>query len=978
MKSLDILFVSEHWLLTSEIMCFSKDILNNYDVFMKSSMTSEDLTTAGRPFGGVGFVCKRKTKFTYDTLQCESDRLIGLEVNYHGTKVLTIYGAYMPYHNGSARQTELYMSTLNELDILIEETSGPAPFLVMGDMNTELPMSAQLRANWYKEKPYNKHSPLLYDFLCDNELVMCNIKQSSHDFTYHNGSHISYIDYVFINSYAWDKIVNCCVLYHEESNNSDHLGVLCEIVIDCPEEADEPSCPVKCQRRPKWDDAQYQEAYAQSLQHALSSVPLIDPSRVEPGIAQAVINSQCSQICKAMHHAASAGLSKGANYGRRKVHWWTRDCTIHRDRTKLYFHIWKCMNRPRTGQAYECYKSARRSYKKVCRDASNAAIKGGFLTTSNMLKCNKIQQFWKMVNSAKPKDNTSCKVSRDALEHFYEQKFKKSGDTTDTMTNCHNTVSAKISQLQSDVFASIFVTEHDVVKCIKQLTCNKAAGSDGLTAEHYLYGLGSSLPLHLSTILTICLQHGAVPESFLHGILTPLYKTGKDPYQANSYRPVTVSVTFSKILEIYILDKSQHNAPHPAQFGYIDDRGTDMAIALAHDVAQYFTSNGSSIFTCSLDAEGAFDHIPHSVLFAKMDGVVSDPVWRLLYRWYGSMFVSIKLNGSLGRKLKVERGVRQGGITSPWMFNIFYEDLVKNVNVMNCGLNICDKRFNIFCYADDLLVASTTTTGLQALMDTCERYVKDHGLSFNASKTCCTIVGKSPIIGDPQFMLNNTAVKLTETFKYLGAELGNKGASIHVNNRIKATNAAYYKFQSAGMHSGGLSPEAAKHAYLLAIQPTLIYAAHAIHMTSTDVQKIESVHGRILKTSLGLSKFSRTSPLLAALNIQRLERVVENQTLNLMRRCMTGNSLASTFYWTLYKCGNINGKTLLGRSSDIFKKYGLNFSKVIFSDVLNVNTKSVIYENNPKGKNGLVDSLCAIFNDYTIVNQQFARLLLRY
>ncbi len=67
----------------------------------------------------------------------------------------------------------------------------------------------------------------------------------------------------------------------------------------------------------------------------------------------------------------------------------------------------------------------------------------------------------------------------------------------------------------------------------------------------------------------------------------------------------------TKILEMYILDTySVHHQPHPAQFGFTSHRGTDTAIAVAHDVSQYYNSRGSSTFTCSLDAEGAFDHIP--------------------------------------------------------------------------------------------------------------------------------------------------------------------------------------------------------------------------------------------------------------------------------------------------------------------------------------------------------------------------------
>ena len=102
------------------------------------------------------------------------------------------------------------------------------------------------------------------------------------------------------------------------------------------------------------------------------------------------------------------------------------------------------------------------------------------------------------------------------------------------------------------------------------------------------------------------------------------------------------------------------------------------------------------------------------------------------------------------------------------------------------------------------------------------------------------------------------------------------------------------------------------------------------------------------------------------------------QTLNLLKRCMSGNSLASVFYWTIYKRGDTEGKTLMGRSHTILKQYGLTLTKAIFNDVYRINNKSVIYEQYSYGQNGLVDSLRAIFNDFTFENQRYAQMLLRF
>ena len=101
------------------------------------------------------------------------------------------------------------METLDVLSQSIESTAGNTPYLVIGDMNAELPQGHVLEKNWYKCRPYNRHSALLYDFMVDRELMVCNLKQSQIDFTYHKDDNTSYIDYIFRSNYAIEAVIKC-------------------------------------------------------------------------------------------------------------------------------------------------------------------------------------------------------------------------------------------------------------------------------------------------------------------------------------------------------------------------------------------------------------------------------------------------------------------------------------------------------------------------------------------------------------------------------------------------------------------------------------------------------------------------------------------------------------------------------------------------------------------------------------------------
>ena len=109
------------------------------------------------------------------------------------------------------------METLDVLSQSIESADGNTPYLVIGDMNAELLQGHFLGKNWYNimqalvglQYPF---STPIYDFMVDRELIVCNLKQSKTDFTYHKGGNTSCIDYIFRSNYAMEAVKNCVVV----------------------------------------------------------------------------------------------------------------------------------------------------------------------------------------------------------------------------------------------------------------------------------------------------------------------------------------------------------------------------------------------------------------------------------------------------------------------------------------------------------------------------------------------------------------------------------------------------------------------------------------------------------------------------------------------------------------------------------------------------------------------------------------------
>ncbi len=85
-----------------------------------------------------------------------------------------------------------------------------------------------------------------------------------------------------------------------------------------------------------------------------------------------------------------------------------------------------------------------------------------------------------------------------------------------------------------------------------------------------------------------------------------------------------------------------------------------------------------------LDASKAFDRIKHSVLFKKLLNRGA-PVYivKLLMFWYENQTMFVRWAGVLSQPFGVGNGVRQGGILSPYLFNVYMDGLSDSLNESN-------------------------------------------------------------------------------------------------------------------------------------------------------------------------------------------------------------------------------------------------------------------------------------------------------
>lgn len=136
----------------------------------------------------------------------------------------------------------------------------------------------------------------------------------------------------------------------------------------------------------------------------------------------------------------------------------------------------------------------------------------------------------------------------------------------------------------------------------------------------------------------------------------------------------------------------------------------------------------------------------------------------------------------------VQNGVRQGGILSPILFNVFIEVLSDRLKNSNVGCFINGNCFSHMFYADDSVLVAPSPSALQLMLDICTQWAHDYEMLFNVKKTkCCVFTPRN--YGSfylPRLYLNACTLTYVNSYKYLGVIINNVSDDKDIERQIQA------------------------------------------------------------------------------------------------------------------------------------------------------------------------------------------------
>ena len=231
---------------------------------------------------------------------------------------------------------------------------------------------------------------------------------------------------------------------------------------------------------------------------------------------------------------------------------------------------------------------------------------------------------------------------------------------------------------------------------------------------------------------------------------------------------------------------------------------------------------------------------------------------------YSKTDFSIKMGNYKTNPFRYSRGVRQGCILSPLLFNIYINELpalLDKTNLLNPFVLPNGEKLSCLLYADDLILLSQSQVGLQNSVNTLSHFCSTWNMEINMKKTkVMTFQKKSRRNTQTQIMFNGNKLENTNEYTYLGIKMTSSGNFTVAQEMLKEKAIHAIFSLKRNLNFSKLTCKTANKLFCTMIEPILTYNSEVWgayvknNFDNWEKNPIEKAHLRYCKLFLGVNK----------------------------------------------------------------------------------------------------------------------------
>lgn len=323
-------------------------------------------------------------------------------------------------------------------------------------------------------------------------------------------------------------------------------------------------------------------------------------------------------------------------------------------------------------------------------------------------------------------------------------------------------------------------TPSEIYYILLGLKSKHSSGMDDIPGS-LLSKCADILAYPLSSLVNVSLTQGVVPDKLKEAKVIPIYKGKGAKSDPNSFRPISILPSFSKVYEIIYYRRalsfvSHHKIFSCTQHGFQKDKSTSTAIYSFLMPLYSALDKDHHAVGLFYDLQKAFDTINHSVLLNKLEtigirGTARD--WISSYLTNRKQCVEVQSNNEVlssfvrSTPKVINKGVPQGSILGPFLFLLYINDMSKFFSVGTLTQFADDSSHLISVPTHQYNILSST---LNQQVSAMASYCHINHLSLSSAKTTFLSFHNKhrPPLCSPLVRINDKSIQRTNQVKFLG------------------------------------------------------------------------------------------------------------------------------------------------------------------------------------------------------------------
>ena len=256
------------------------------------------------------------------------------------------------------------------------------------------------------------------------------------------------------------------------------------------------------------------------------------------------------------------------------------------------------------------------------------------------------------------------------------------------------------------------------------------------------------------------------------------------------------------------------------------------------------------MYICFIDYTNDFDQVQHFKMIECLSEIgMDDKDLQIITKLYWEQSASVRTESRMTSEFKIKKGVRQGCVLSPNLFNLYTERIFREVEDMK-GVNIGGVNINNLRYADDTVLLAEGPLFLQALLTAVNEKAKPYGIKRNKIETTAMVIKPVPNVS---ISVEGKPIQQVDRMVYLGYTATEDGKCDKENKRLIGIASTAFESMATILTSRNISIELRSRIAKCYIWSTLLCGAETWTLTKVTSDKLEAFEMWLYRRMLRIS-----------------------------------------------------------------------------------------------------------------------------